>query len=122
MIDVRFKTIEPLLFCVVLEWAHLFCQVDRFAIAPQVSAMVSAGETPAFGIFVAGRNQEVVFDPGANRVSIEFADEGGVVRGGTSVAVQTLGIPVQESSTDLIVTSFDTGQASCVTELDYFIV
>jgi hypothetical protein len=58
------------------------------AIAPSVITQIDSGETPAFGIFVTGTGT-VPFDPGANRVFVRFTDEGGIVRGSTSVAVQT---------------------------------
>jgi hypothetical protein len=49
---------------------------------------IAAGETPTFGIFVAGTNT-VPFDPTTNRIFVRFKDAGGVVRGSTSVAVRT---------------------------------
>ena len=58
--------------------------------APMVTADVPSGATPTFAIFVGGRNQAIPFDPANNRVSVEFLDAGGVVRGSTSVAVRTV--------------------------------
>jgi len=49
---------------------------------------IGAGETPTFGIFVAGTSA-VPFDPSKNRVFVRFKDAGGVTRGSTSVAVRT---------------------------------
>ncbi len=56
-----------------------------------VTTVVPAGATPAFAIFVAGLGQQVPFDPANSRIAVEFVDDGGVVRGSTSVAVHTLG-------------------------------
>jgi hypothetical protein len=59
--------------------------------APSTSPVVvtiGAGETPTFGIFVAGTDT-VASDPAKNRVFVRFKDAGGVTRGSTSVAVQT---------------------------------
>ncbi len=75
------------------------CQTDAAtgacatAPAAAVTTTAAAGSTPAFGIFVNSRGQPVAFDPAANRAVVEFLDGGGVVRGSTSVAVQTVGDP-----------------------------
>jgi hypothetical protein len=58
------------------------------AVGPSVVAQIDAGQTPTFAVFVAGQGV-VPFDPAANRVFVRFKDQGGVVRGATSVAVRT---------------------------------
>jgi CSLREA domain-containing protein len=58
------------------------------AIGPSVSAQINATATPTFGIFVQG-NDNVPFDPVANRIFVRFNDAGVVTRGSTSVAVRT---------------------------------
>ena len=61
-----------------------------------VTSEIAAGETPTFGIFVAGTS-DVPFDPANNRAFVRFTDDGGVVRSATSVAVWT-----QEYASDAI--------------------
>ena len=56
--------------------------------ASSVMTMVNANATPTFGIFATASNK-VPFDPANNRIFVEFSDAGGVVRGSTSVAVET---------------------------------
>jgi len=58
--------------------------------APQasVTTTVSAGATPTFGVFVQGEG-EVASDPARNRIFVTFRDQGGIVRGSTSTAVET---------------------------------
>ncbi|MGH7392251.1 MAG: WD40/YVTN/BNR-like repeat-containing protein, partial [Candidatus Rokuibacteriota bacterium] len=56
--------------------------------AASVTTSIDANATPSFGIFVQGQGV-VPFDPGGNRIFVRFTDETGVVRGSTSVAVQT---------------------------------
>ena len=57
--------------------------------APTVTTQIGAGQTPTFGIFVAGTGTAIPFDPAHNRIFVRFEDTGGVTRGATSVAVQT---------------------------------
>jgi len=56
--------------------------------ATGVTTQLDAGETPTFGIFVSS-NEVIAFDPAVNRIFVRFTDNGGVVRGATSVAVRT---------------------------------
>jgi hypothetical protein len=56
--------------------------------APSVTTHIEGAATPTFGIFVTG-NALVPFDPARNRIFVRFRDVGGVIRGATSVAVQT---------------------------------
>jgi len=56
--------------------------------ASSVTTMVNANATPTFGIF-ATASGSVPFDPANKRIFVQFGDAGGVVRGSTSVAVQT---------------------------------
>ncbi len=64
------------------------CLATRVDAATGVTTQIDAGETPTFGIFV-DSDEVIVFDPAVNRVFVRFTDNGGVVRGATSVAVQT---------------------------------
>jgi hypothetical protein len=57
--------------------------------APSVTTATNAGATPTFSIFVTGTGT-VPFDPANNRIFVRFRDSGGVIRGSTSVAVQTV--------------------------------
>ena len=56
--------------------------------ASSVTTTISANATPTFGIF-ATASGSVPFDPANNRIFVQFGDAGGVVRGSTSVAVET---------------------------------
>ena len=70
------------------------CQTDPVtsqcisAVGPSVTTMISAGDTPTFGIFISER-AVVPFDPVNNRIFVRFMDAAGVARGATSVAVRT---------------------------------
>jgi T5SS/PEP-CTERM-associated repeat protein len=74
--------------------AAFICQTDPGTgvcldtLAAQVSVQIDAGQTPTFAIFIRA-NGPIPLDPAANRVFVEFRDAGDVVRGKTSVAVQT---------------------------------
>ena len=57
--------------------------------APSVTTRIDAGATPTFSVFAKG-NGTVPFDPATNRIFVRFKDAGGVTRGSTSVAVQTV--------------------------------
>jgi len=57
--------------------------------ANSVTIPINAGATPTFSIFVTGTGT-VSFDPANNRIFVRFSDAGGVTRGSTSVAVQTV--------------------------------
>jgi len=52
-----------------------------------VTTLINSGQTPTFGIFVAGTGTAIPFDPASNRVFVRFKDGGGVTRGSTSVAI-----------------------------------
>jgi subtilase family protein len=56
--------------------------------APSVSTQIDGGATPTFAFFVAASGA-VSFNPAANRAFVRFKDGGNVVRGSTSVAIQT---------------------------------
>ena len=58
------------------------------AVGPTVTTQINASETPTFSVFVAA-NGAVPFDPATNRIFVRFRDAGNVVRGATSVAVET---------------------------------
>jgi len=70
------------------------CQTDPgtgICLAPpaaSVTAHINNGQTPTFGVFVAGTGP-VSFDPAGHRVFARFKDAGEVTRGSTSVAVRT---------------------------------
>jgi hypothetical protein len=53
-----------------------------------VTSTIGAGATPTYAIFVQG-SDVITLDPAGKRVFVEFRDAGGVIRGSTSVAVQT---------------------------------
>ncbi len=88
------------------------CQTDPASGAcispasPSVTTTAVAGGTPSFGIFIGGRNQPVTLDPADNRLVVNFVDAEGLIRGSTSVAVQTTGAalpPPPSLSPDLVV-------------------
>jgi hypothetical protein len=56
--------------------------------APSVTMDIQPNATPTFGIFVTG-TAAVANMPGINRVFVTFTDNGGILRGETSVAVRT---------------------------------
>jgi hypothetical protein len=49
---------------------------------------IGTNGTPTFGIF-ATANSSIALDPAGSRVFVQFTDPTGVVRGATSVAVET---------------------------------
>jgi hypothetical protein len=55
---------------------------------PRVTTMIAGGSTPTFSIFVTAIG-DVPFLPAVNRIFVEFTDANEVIRGATSVAVQT---------------------------------
>lgn len=57
-------------------------------VAASVTTSIASGATPTFGFFVTGSGN-VPFDPANNRVHVTFADDGGLTRGATSVAIRT---------------------------------
>jgi hypothetical protein len=57
--------------------------------ATSTTLTINADATPTFTIFVNG-NGSIPFDPANNRIFVRFKDAGGVTRGSTSVAVQTV--------------------------------
>jgi hypothetical protein len=57
--------------------------------AASVTTSINTGATPTFTIFVNG-NDFVSFEPANNRVFVRFQDAGGVTRGSTSVALETI--------------------------------
>ncbi len=74
-----------------------------------VTLRVATNETPTFGLFISATNQ-IEFDPAANRVFVRIRDSGGVVRGGTSVAVTTSApgtLPLQNQSKNQKATAID---------------
>jgi hypothetical protein len=56
--------------------------------AASVSTTINANATPTFGIFGTASGA-IAFLPATNRIFVQFRDANGVVRGATSVAVQT---------------------------------
>lgn len=57
--------------------------------AESVTTTIAEDATPTFAIFAKGNGVAVPFSPGKTRILVEFSDQGGVVRGSTSVAVTT---------------------------------
>jgi hypothetical protein len=53
-----------------------------------VALQINAGDTPTFGVFVFA-SAAIPLDPANSRIFVIFTDAGGVVRGRTSVAVET---------------------------------
>lgn len=79
---------------VELPLSILICETDEAGqcvseIAETVTTDVAADATPSFGIFVVGEGTIIPVDPAVNRIFVRFTDEGGAVRGATSVAVRT---------------------------------
>jgi hypothetical protein len=58
------------------------------SIGSSVTTVINANATPTFAIFAAGSGQ-VPFLPQTNRIFMQFGDANGIVRGSTSVAVET---------------------------------
>ncbi|WP_420430089.1 cytochrome-c peroxidase [Hyphobacterium sp.] len=58
------------------------------AASPSVTFSINANATASFAVFVED-NLPVAYDPAANRISVVF-EEGGALRGSTSIAVRTL--------------------------------
>ena len=58
------------------------------SIGSTVTTNINANATPTFAIFATASGQ-VPFLPQTNRIFVEFSDANAVVRGSTSVAVQT---------------------------------
>ena len=79
---------------VSLPLAISICQTDPTtgqclaAAGPSAATVITGGATPTFGIFVAAI-AGVPFLPATNRIFVEFSDANEVVRGSTSVAVET---------------------------------
>ena len=76
------------------------CETDPAGVckaAPEetVSFEATEGGTATFAAFVAGQEMDVASDAAANRVFVRFRDAGGIVRGATSVAVDTAQRPGQ---------------------------
>jgi hypothetical protein len=78
----------------VLPVTLAICQtnpVTGACLAPPGSSVplqINAGDTPTFGIFVFA-SAAIPLDPANSRIFVIFTDAGGVVRGRTSVAVET---------------------------------
>jgi len=70
------------------------CQTNRVtgqcesAVSPSLTTFIAGGEMPSFGVFVQAHGA-VPFDPANGRIVVRFTDDGGVLRGETSVAVTT---------------------------------
>jgi len=77
-----------------LPLAISLCQTDPTSgqcissVGPSVTTTINANATPTFAIF-ATASGSVPFDPANNRIFVEFSDANAVVRGSTSVAVET---------------------------------
>lgn len=56
--------------------------------AAPVAVLIGAGATPTFAVFITA-SEDIVLDPANKRVFVRFRDSTGIVRGATSVAVQT---------------------------------
>ena len=54
-----------------------------------VATSIGPNDTPTFGVFAAA-TQDIPLDAANSRVYVRFRDDGGEVRGATSVAIQTV--------------------------------
>jgi len=89
-----------------------FCETNSTTgacLAPPVPAgevltrTFAASASPTFAVFVAA-SEPVALDPAGSRVFLRFSDDTGVVRGSTSVAVQSL-LPVASAGADVQISS-----------------
>ena len=58
--------------------------------APSVTRTLAANEVVTYTVFVRGTGVSVPFIPETNRVFLLFSDSSGEVRGGSSVAIESL--------------------------------
>jgi hypothetical protein len=79
-----------------LPLAVFLCQTDPGTgqclgggLVPSLTVDIATNATPTFAFFPT-TEAEIPFDPAVNRIFVRFTDAGGVVRGGTSVAIRTL--------------------------------
>jgi peptidyl-prolyl cis-trans isomerase A (cyclophilin A) len=54
-----------------------------------VSLNMATNATPTFAIFLSATGQSVTLDPAYKRVGVQFSDDQGILRGATSVALET---------------------------------
>ena len=57
--------------------------------APTVATSIAAGGTPTFSVF-SNATGAIANNPAVNRVFVQFTDSNGIVRGGTSVALENV--------------------------------
>ena len=69
--------------------------------APQVGLSFDPGATQTFAIFATGNGEDFAFDPARRRILVEFRDDGGALRGGTSVALRSLDLLPSEAKRQL---------------------
>jgi len=73
----------------------LICRTKRrtgqcfYPAATSVATLMRPGSTRTFAVFVLGNGAFFPLDPASNRVVVRFRDASSVIRGATSVAVQT---------------------------------
>lgn len=71
------------------------CQTDPMTgacitnLASSVTVNIAVNATPTFAIIVGGTGQAITLDPATSRISVDFINASGALRGGTSVAVRT---------------------------------
>ncbi len=100
-------TAQPRLSDPTLPLALSICQTDPndgSCLAPpaaQVGLPFDGGDTATFAVFATGNGDDLAFDPARRRIVVEFLDDGGGLRGSTSVALRSLDLLPSEAKRQL---------------------